>query len=245
MKKLILTSAVLLPTFSFAIGIEGSIGVWNQDPGGYIGYKGDQIDVDSNLKYSKKTRPMGRLKIDMPFILPNIYFMATPSSFDATGQKDINFKFGDKTFTQGVNFKSKVRLDHYDIAFYYGVPGLKTLTNGMVSAELGLNVRIIDFYAKVEQNNISESKSLTIPIPMLYTGLQIRPTNLFNVDGELRAITYNSNHYYDFIGRLKVKPTKYIFMAGGYRYQELKIDVSDVKSKIKLKGPFVEVGFEF
>lgn len=50
-------------------------------------------------------------------------------------------------------------------------------------------------------------------------------------------MAYNSNHYYDLIGRLKVKPVKYVFLAGGYRYQELKIDVSDVKSKVKLKGP--------
>ncbi len=247
MKKLILTSAILLPAFSFAISVEGSIGVWNQDPSGYISYKGDQIDVDSNLRYGKKTRPMGRLKIDMPSILPNIYLMATPSRFEAIGQKDTSFTFGGQTYQANVPFYSKTRLDHYDIALYYGIPGLKKLTNGVLSAELGLNVRIMDLYAKVEQsqNNISESKSLTVPIPMLYTGLQIRPVNLLSMEGELRGVAYNSNHYYDLIGRLKVKPVKYVFLAGGYRYQELKIDVSDVKSKVKLKGPFVEAGFEF
>ncbi len=182
---------------------------------------------------------MGRLKIDMPSILPNIYLMATPSRFEAIGQKDTSFTFGGQTYQANVPFYSKTRLDHYDIALYYGIPGLKKLTNGVLSAELGLNVRIMDLYAKVEQsqNNISESKSLTVPIPMLYTGLQIRPVNLLSMEGELRGVAYNSNHYYDLIGRLKVKPVKYVFLAGGYRYQELKIDVSDVKSKVKLKGP--------
>jgi len=247
MKKLILTSAILLPASSFAIGVEGSIGAWNQDPSGYISYKGDQIDVDSDLRYGKKTRPMGRLKIDMPSILPNIYLMATPSRFEAIGQKDVSFTFGGQTYQANVPFYSKTRLDHYDIALYYGIPGLKKLTNGVLSAELGLNVRIMDLYAKVEQsqNNISESKSLTVPIPMLYTGLQIRPVNLLSIEGELRGVAYNSNQYYDLIGRLKVKPVKHVFLAGGYRYQELKIDVSDVKSKVKLQGPFVEAGFEF
>jgi len=245
MKKLILTSAILLPAFSFAISVEGSIGVWNQDPSGYISYKGDQIDVDSNLRYGKKTRPMGRLKIDMPSILPNIYLMATPSRFEAIGQKDVSFTFGGQTYQANVPFYSKTRLDHYDIALYYGIPGLKKLTNGVLSAELGINVRIMDLYAKVEQNGTSESKSVTVPIPMLYTGLQIRPVNLLSIEGELRGVAYNSNHYYDLIGRLKVKPVKHVFLAGGYRYQELKIDVSDVKSKVKLQGPFVEAGFEF
>ncbi len=245
MKKLLLTSAVLLPAFSFAIGVEGSIGVWNQDPGGYISYKGDRIDVDGDLRYGKKTRPMSKLKIDMPSILPNIYLMATPSRFEAIGRKDVEFTFGGEQFQGGVDFYSKTRLDHYDIALYYGIPGLKKLTNGVLSAELGLNVRVMDLYAKVEQNDKSESKSVTVPIPMLYTGLQIRPVNLLSIEGELRGVAYSSNHYYDLIGRLKVKPVKYVFLAGGYRYQELKIDVSDVKSKVKLKGPFVEAGFEF
>ena len=55
------------------------------------------IDVDSNLRYGKKTRPMGRLKIDMPSILPNKYLMATPSRFEAIGHKDASFTFGGRT----------------------------------------------------------------------------------------------------------------------------------------------------
>ena len=235
---------LLTPAVSLAIGIEGSIGVWNQDPEGYISYKGDSLDVDRDLRYDKKTKAFGRVKIDLP-ILPNIYLMATPSKFSGRGQKDVNFRFGDQNFTLNVPFDSELKIDHYDVALYYGVPGLRLLTAGILSAELGLNARIIDFSAKVVQGQTSASKSATIPVPMVYAGVQISPIKLVGLEGELRGISYGSNRYYDVIGRLKVRFFGPAFVAGGYRYEELKIDYSGIRSEIKLKGPFVEAGLQF
>lgn len=241
--------ALSVPAISHAIGLEASIGGWAQDPEGYVSYKAltyaDRLDIDQNLKYDKETKVFGRLKIDMPLMLPNIYLMATPSRFDGIGQKDISFNFGGKTFQKDVSFNSEVQLDHYDIALYYGIPGLKTLTLGILNVELGLNARIIDFFAKVEQLTISASKRATIPVPMVYGGIQVSPVDLLSVEGEFRGIAYSSNRYYDIIGRLRVKPFGPLFIAGGYRYEDIKIDYSDIESRVKLKGPFLEAGIEF
>lgn len=250
MKRLLYAAATLalsMPVVTFALGIEASIGGWRQDPGGYLSYKGDTLDVDQNLRYGKKDRVFARLKIDMPSIIPNLYFMASPTKFSGEGQKDVNFRFGDRTFTANIPFYSEVKLDHYDLALYYGVPGINTLTKGIFNVELGLNARIFDFSAKLEQQQtgISESKSAKVPIPMVYTGVQIKPVKFLKVEGEFRGIAYGSNRYYDAIGRLKVKPYGPVFVSGGYRYQELKIDYQDIRSKIKLNGPFLEAGLEF
>lgn len=242
---------LMIPGIASAIGIEASIGAWNQDPEGYVSYKAtgtsDRLDIDQNLNYDKETKAFGRVKIDMPLVLPNIYFMATPSKFDGRGKKDVSFKFGDKTFNASVPLDSEVQLDHYDIALYYGIPGLKTLTLGILNVELGLNARIIDFSAKVDQpsTGISASVSKTIPVPMVYAGVQISPVDLLRIEGEFRGIAYSSNHYYDVIGRLKVRPVGPLFIAGGYRYEDVKIDYSDIESEFKLKGPFLEAGIEF
>jgi outer membrane protein len=173
--------------------------------------------------------------------------MATPSKFDGRGEKNVSFNFGGKTFNASVPFNSEVQLDHYDIALYYGIPGLKTLTLGILNVELGLNARIIDFSAKVDQpsTGLSASKSATIPVPMIYAGVQVSPIDLINIEGEFRGISYSSNHYYDIIGRLKIKPFGPVFIAGGYRYEDIKIDYQDILSKVKLKGPFIEAGIEF
>ena len=106
------------------------MGIWRQDPSGDIGYKGESLSLDNELKYDTKSKVFGRVKIDMPLVIPNIYLMATPMKFDGDGSKNANFTFGDKTFAGNAPFSSSLKLDHYDVALYYGLPFLKTATLG-------------------------------------------------------------------------------------------------------------------
>jgi outer membrane protein len=244
---LFLLTVFLVPETISAAGLEVAVGGWRQDPSGDIGYKGEKLSVENELKYDSENKLFGRAKIDLPLWLPNIYLMVTPMKFEDEGSKIINFTFGDKTFTATIPFTSSVQADHYDICLYYGLPFLKKATLGKLNAELGLNGRIIDFKAKIDQptTGIKESKSLTVPVPMVYTGIQIRPIKFIGAEFEARGIAYSSNHYYDLIGRLKIKPFKPVFISGGYRYEEIKIDEKDVKATFKFKGPFIETGIEF
>jgi outer membrane protein len=243
----LLVSFTLYPQIASAIGLEVAVGIWNQDPQGDIAYKGTSLSLENDMKYGDETRFFGRAKIDMPLIIPNIYLMATPMKFDGKGSKDINFTFGDKTFTGNVPFTSEVKLDHYDVAFYYGLPFVKTLTPGKLNIEVGLNIRIIDLDVKVQQTSTSmqDSKSSTLPIPMVYLGAQINPVEKLSIEAEIRGIAYSSNHYYDLIGRAKYKVFWPVFIAAGYRYEDMKIDRKDVKADIRFMGPFAEVGVSF
>lgn len=151
MKKLLYATAALalsIPAVTFALGIEASIGGWRQDPGGYLSYKGDRIDVDQDLRYGKRDMVFARLKVDTPLTIPNFYFMASQTKFSRLGQKDVNFEFGGKTFTANTPFYSEIKLDHYDLALYYGLPGINTLTMGILNVELGLNARIFRVFQK-------------------------------------------------------------------------------------------------
>ncbi len=244
---LFLFSIFLAPEITSAVGLEVAIGGWRQDPSGDIGYKGQKLDVEDELNYDAENKIFGRAKIDLPLGLPNIYLMATPMKFKDDGSKNTNFTFGDKTFAATVPFTSSIRADHYDICLYYGLPFLKTATLGRLNVDLGLNARIIDFKVKIDQpaTGISESKSLTIPLPMAYAGVQINPVKLIGIEFEGRGIAFSSNHYYDLIGRLKIKPFNLVFISGGYRYEDVKIDKSDVKASLKSQGPFLETGIEF
>jgi outer membrane protein len=253
MKKIALVGAILSLVLIFstsaalAIGLEAAVGIWRAEPSGDMGYKGELLNVGNELKYDAKTNVFGRIKIDMPLAIPNIYLMATPMKFEGDGSKNINFTFGDKTFTGNVPFSSSVKLDHYDVALYYGLPFLKTATLGKFNVEIGLNARIMDWKAEINQpgTGTSESKSFTLPVPMIYLGAQLKPIKYFSIEAEARGIAYSSNHYYDLIGRLKVQPIWPVFIAGGYRYEDVKIDQSDVKANVTFKGPFLELGFAF
>ena len=240
-----LLAVILFPQTAPAIGLEAAAGVWQQNPGGDVSYKGTALSTDTDLNYDSATKFYGRAKIDMPLIIPNIYLMATPMSFDGAGSKSINFTFANKTYTGSVPFTSELRLDHYDIALYYGVPFLKTATLGKLNVDAGLNVRIIDFSAEITQGALKESTSLMFAVPMVYLGAQFKPIKKLAVEAEVRGIAYDTNHFYDLIGRVKYKFLKLAFIGAGYRYEDIKIDQSDIMGNLSFSGPFTEAGVEF
>jgi outer membrane protein len=247
----LLLAVVALPLSAHAMGAEVAVGVWNHNAGGDLGYKGDSLSLDKTLGFGKETRFSGRAKIDMPLIIPNVYLMATPMNFEGNGSVPGGFDFAGTHYGAGA-FKSKLNLDHYDFALYYGVPFLGLATLGNFHVDAGLNLRIINVEARIDQasTNYTESKSFTLPVPMLYLEARFTPTERFSVEGEFRGISYNASHFYDMIGRVKYKVIKVpllidSFIAGGYRYEGIKIDSNDVKADMNFSGPFFEVGVEF
>ncbi len=248
---MILVTGLVCSQNAFAVGFELALGAWKQDLSGTMAYKGlnvnDDIDIDRDLKYDDETRVYGRLKLDMPLFIPNIYLMAAPAEFDGMGKKDVNFKFGDKVFTANVDFYSKVKLGHYDIGFYYGLPFIKTLTADMFSIELGLNARILDLEVEVRQDStgINEKESATVGIPMIYAAFCFQPVERFAIEGEGRGISYSGNNVYSLIGRVKVKVFGPVFAAASYRYEKIEVDEDDVDLDIEFAGPMLELGLKF
>ena len=247
---------LLFPMASaYGAGVELSIGGWHQTPSGTISYKGvdadDDIDIKDDLKYESESRIMGRIKVDTPLMLPNIYVLAAPMDFEGTGRKDVDFTFGDIDFSQGVDFKSKITLNQYDAALYYAVPGVKTATAGKLNIDFGLNARFVDFSSEITgreattNTTVTEKESLAVVIPMVYASVQIMPVERFAIEAELRGISISGDSLYSFIGRLRVKLAGPAFIAGGYRYDTLDIDEEDVKVEARFGGPFLELGVKF
>jgi len=100
--------------------------------------------------------------------------------WNETGSKDVGFSFGGENFQADVDFESELKLNHLDAALYYGIPGLQTATADVLNIDLGLNFRLLDFKAEIEQDDIDEkeSESYFLPIPMLFAGMQIEPPEL-------------------------------------------------------------------
>ena len=249
---LFVLSMLVIPCSAFAgFGVELGVGYWQQTPSGTLSYKAltpaDQLDLKNDLYYDTQTKPFARAKIELPLILPNIYLMATPMNFEGSGPISRTISFGGKTYAANVPIESKLKLDHYDLALYYPIPLLKTATLNTLSIELGLNFQYLDFEGTLTQQSpyVTSSKSRSIYWPMIYAGVMVKPMDLFSIEFEGRGIAYGSNHYYDFIGRLRVNPIKLVFIGAGYRSESLKIDESDVLADIKFAGPFVEVGVSF
>ncbi|MDX2441563.1 MAG: TIGR04219 family outer membrane beta-barrel protein [Desulfobacterales bacterium] len=251
MPIIILFLMLTVPTASYAVGLELAVGGWKQSPKGYLSYEAvtanDELDLERDCNYDDETRFTARLKIDMPLFIPNIYLMASPMEFDGTGSKTVDFNFGDYVFDADVPFYSKITLDHYDIGLYYGIPFIETITAKTVNIDLGLNVRIYDFEVELKQDttSIEESESSTLPVPMVYLALQIKPFDILAIEAEARGISYSGNQLYSLIGRVKFNVFGPVFAAAGYRYDKLKIDEDDVDVDVDFSGPFIEAGFKF
>ncbi|MCP4373364.1 MAG: TIGR04219 family outer membrane beta-barrel protein [Deltaproteobacteria bacterium] len=247
----ILFFMLIVPAASYAFGLELAVGGWKQSPKGYLSYEAvtanDELDLERDAKYEDETRFTARLKIDMPLFLPNIYLMASPMEFDGTGLKTTSFNFGDDDFSADVPFYSKITLDHYDIGFYYGIPFIETISAETVNFDVGLNIRIFDFEVQVKQDatGLEESEDFTLPLPMLYLALQIKPVDKLAIEAEARGISYSGNHLYSLIGRVKFNIFGPVFASAGYRYDTLKIDEEDVEVEVDFSGPFIEAGFKF
>jgi outer membrane protein len=250
-----LLTLVLAPSAAFAAGIEMSIGGWNQVPVGDISHKSgtgqDNLSLKNDLKCNDETRVFGRIKIDTSLFFPNIYLMATSLRFREKGIKGTSFQFGNVSVAANVPFTSELKLDHYDIGLYYGIPALKTVTAGILNVDLGLNARIIDFKSTVTGQDsvtgqiVSDVNTAVIPVPMLYLGFQVKPVKWLAAEGEARGSVYGKNRYYDLIGRVKFKPYGPVFAAAGYRYEKVNIDRDDIKADTSFGGPFGEIGIEF
>ncbi len=255
MKKIFILSGLIfllfIPSTALAWGVEMAGGAWYQSPSGNLSFdkttNADDLDLEDDLNYDDKWQPSGRLKIDMPLFIPNIYIMATPLKWDERGSKDVDFSFGGEDFQANVDFDSKLKMNHLDVAFYYGLPFIKTATLDVLNIDLGLNFRLLDVKAEIEQKDfdLKESQSYFLPLPMVYAAMQIEPVGWLGLEFEGRGIAYSSNHYVSLIGRLKVKPFGPFFIAGGYRYDNVKIDYQDIDIDTEFEGPFAEVGFDF
>ena len=257
MKKLLMLISfvflftMVMPSQSFSLGFEFAVGVWNQSPQGDLSYEElsdfDTLDIEDDLNYDDETDIFARLKIDMPLMIPNIYLMATPMNYDEDSQLNRNVKFGDIVIPVNVPFSSELTLDHFDLALYYGIPGLELATADLLNIEIGINIRIYDFEGKVDipSLGLTESEDFVAPVPMIYLAAQLRPHKKLAIEAEARGLVIGDDKGYSLIGRLKWKVFGPLFIAGGYRYDKIDVEEDDFVLDIDFSGVFGEAGIVF
>lgn len=65
---------VLTPAAASAMGLELSLGAWNQTPSGDVSFNGssgnDNLSIKDNLRYDERSRILGRVKFTTPCSCP-------------------------------------------------------------------------------------------------------------------------------------------------------------------------------
>ncbi|MEO2065559.1 MAG: TIGR04219 family outer membrane beta-barrel protein [Desulfurobacteriaceae bacterium] len=258
----VLTSVFALTSTAGAVTISGGAGAWREKPSGWIEYTENKgagvsaktnVDVKDDLHIDDETKAFGWFKIsDIPF-LPDVKVRYTPMKFTGSGIATTTFTFGKLTVPAKSKVSSKVEANQYDVILTYNFPFIKTATANKLNLQWGINVKVIDGYAKVKYSDPTspggwkeDSKSATIPVPMAHLEGEVRPVSLFGLSFEGNWVGYSGSQFYDVVGEFRIYPHKNLFVGIGYRYQRLKLDdISDVSSDLKVKGAFAEAGFTF
>jgi|GEM_PF-493953 len=275
MKKLalataILSTAVLSQAQALPLPFKVSVfaGGVEQNPSGVVSYEAhgsqDYLDLKNDAHFSQKTQAIVGVKItnSIPFV-PNLKLDYMPMKFSGNGTLDRPITFGGTTYNAQANFNLNAKMNRFDILAYYHVPFITKATKNIVKVKAGLNVRVIDFSESFTGNNAvingqpvggyyTESKSLTVPVPMAHLGFSISPIKQASLVGDINYVSYGSNNYYDYNIGARFSPKGLFphliavpFVQVGYRYEKLKIDQSSVYADVKVDGPYAMIGLEF
>ncbi len=226
------------------LGIEGAVGVWWPSPSGGLKTASDDslLDLRDDFSFSRETELCGRLKVNMPLLIPNAYVMANPLRLNERTKK--NFQFGGESFSGDLD--TELKFNQYDLGLFYAVPFLRAATLNRLNVDAGLNIRFIDAEAAVsEQGANPVSESMSVVIPQVYLGAQFQPIKRFSFEAEARGLTYRDESSYSLLGRVKATAFGPVFVSGGYRYDEYDIDRSGLVMDFSFSGPFVETGLSF
>ncbi len=251
---LVIWSATLAP--AHAAGVELALGGWRQDPNGILNVMTldfpNEFDLEDDLDYTPEYRIFGRLKLETPPFFPNIYILAAPMEFDASGRKNVDFSFNGSSFATNVDLNSKLTLNQYDLSLYYGIPALRTATAKKLNVDIGVNFRWIDFSAEITGDSaaapgmvLTEEEDLSIVVPMLFAAVQFSPHERLSIEAEARGLAIGDNSLYSLLGRIRYTLAGPAFIAAGYRYDTVDIDEGDIRLDADFSGPFVEFGLKF
>jgi outer membrane protein len=114
-----------------------------------------------------------------------------------------------------------------------------------LNVDLGVNARIFDVEAEVRQGPIEEKESATAVLPLAYVAVQLMPVERLAFEAEIRLMSISGNSIYSLTGRARLNFFGPVFAAGGYRYDNIDIDESDVLVDVDIQGPFAEIGLKF
>ncbi|MGD9354755.1 MAG: TIGR04219 family outer membrane beta-barrel protein [Desulfobacterales bacterium] len=256
MKKINLSIAVVLllctalPPKGDAFDAQEALWVWKRPPTAELAF--DPLSpasvraFEDNRDLDEDTRFFGQFIVDMSQYLPNICVMATPIKYEGINISNMRLDFGGESFREDVAIDSNVTLNDLDIALYYGIPFVKTVSHDRLTVDLGINVRTIDFEDEIKRDSIDQaSENFILPIPMVFAAVQFNPLDVLALEAEGRGISIGGKKSYGLIGRLRWKTHGPIYAAGGYRFSRYEIDDDGMVVNTVISGPFVEAGLSF
>jgi outer membrane protein len=225
MKKIALVisaSAVVASASMISFGVEA--GYYEPEITGEFRYTDNGTTTNTHFNGTNDTSTQVGAFLEHPIpIIPNIRLDYT-SEVSFTGTDVIS------------SLTNTVKFAQLDTTLYYEV-----LDNSAIDLDIGISGKWID--GSVSGTNNQEFELL---IPMGYAATKIKlPVLPLRIDGDVKYAAYNGNSISDMTIKAVWEVIAGLEASAGYRYNELKLDESDVYSNMKIQGAFVGIGYRF
>lgn len=218
------------------LDVELEAGAWFAGISGDVRNGAMNIDVDKELGLGGETTGFVRARLDVA-VIGNFYLGYTPLKYEGTGV--LGDDFGGIPVGRPVN--TDLDVDTIDLGWTFTLLDLP-----VVDLELGLNVKYAKGTASITDitTSLTEKSNLSFPIPMIKGVVRVEvPFVTVEVDG--MGLAFDSYHAFDLMAQAKLTPLPFVYLAGGYRYMDIKLEDNAEKVAVAFQGPFVALGLEF
>ncbi len=217
------------------LGLEA--GAWSNDVSGSVRDAGGDIDVSGVLRLPDETKGYARASLHVTG-LGTLHGGYTALSRSATGTLSTTITFAGRSFSSGSSLNSQVDLDVYDLGWTFTVVDV-----GAASASLGLDVKWYDGTVRLSSGGNTAQSDLSVPVPMLKAGLRFGlPFLAVDLAGE--GISIAGNRVTDLRAGVRFHPLPLVYLTGGYRYMDLKLEDGSKRADVSLQGPFFGLGVD-
>jgi len=214
---------------------------WQMGSDGSFGSAGSSAEFD----FQDETQGVYYVALEHPiFFLPDLKLRY--NNLSTSGDAEVSsFSFGGQTYNGEV--RANVDLSHTDFILYY-----ELLDNGLISLDLGVNVKYLDGeITVVDKSGTNSQQSLRTPAPLGYLKAELGlPLTGLSTFGELNYLTYDGHTLsdyqlglaYQFIDNMAIDMN----IHAGYRDVHFKLDDLDgVDTDINFNGAFAGLEVHF
>jgi outer membrane protein len=214
---------------------------------GHINYTGSGYSSSTQMNSDPDRQVVLSAFLEHPIpVIPNVALRYTPVQLSSASAIVASSGSGFRTGTASTD----LTLDQLDATLYYkmGLPIFDVL-----NVKVGATAKVFNGTISTTQvtggSTTADKKSLTVPIPMAYLGVQVNiPRTQWALSADAHFVNYQNNAVHDITlkAEYRFKRLPGLKLHTGYRSVNVQIDdVSDVTADVKLNSAFVGLAYVF